>query len=105
MQPLHRLCKLDEFSSVATYGVTGVGEAIKATSPELLATGLSHPWSDIARMRDRLAHRYFDTTHSQVAGAVKRDLEPLTTAAVVRLQDRLPRGELARTAANGAGYA
>ena len=40
-------------------------------------------------MRDRLAHRYFDTTHSQVAGAVKHDPDPLK-AAVVRLQDRLP---------------
>ena len=69
-----------------------IGEAIKAISPELLATELSHPWSDIARMRDRLAHRYFDTTHSQVAAAVKHDLDPLK-AAVVRLQDRLPLGE------------
>lgn len=40
-------------------------------------------------MRDRLAHRYFDTTHSQVAGAVENDLEPLA-AAVRRLQTRLP---------------
>jgi len=40
-------------------------------------------------MRDRLAHRYFDTTHSQVAGAVENDLEPLE-AAVRRLQTRLP---------------
>lgn len=39
-------------------------------------------------MRDRLAHRYFDTTHSQVAGVVKHDLEPLE-AAVLRLQGRL----------------
>jgi len=40
-------------------------------------------------MRDRLAHRYFDTTHSQVAGAVDNELEPLK-AAVLRLQTRLP---------------
>ncbi len=40
-------------------------------------------------MRDRLAHRYFDTTHGQVAGAVENDLEPLK-AAVLRLQMRVP---------------
>lgn len=62
-----------------------IGEAIKVISPELLASEPSHPWSDIARMRDRLAHRYFDTTHSQVAGVVKHDLEP-HKAAVLRLQ-------------------
>jgi uncharacterized protein with HEPN domain len=43
-------------------------------------------------MRDRLAHRYFDTNHSHVTGAVEHDLEPLL-AAVLRLQGRLPPGE------------
>lgn len=66
-----------------------IGEAIKALSSDLLHNEPGHPWTDIARMRDRLAHRYFDTTHSQVAGAVENDLEPLK-AAVRRLQTRLP---------------
>ncbi len=66
-----------------------IGEAIKAISPELLHAEPHQPWSDIARMRDRLAHRYFDTTHSQVASAVQNDLEPLR-AAVQRLQTRVP---------------
>jgi uncharacterized protein with HEPN domain len=69
-----------------------IGEAIKAISPELLKTEPGHPWTDIARMRDRLAHRYFDTTHSQVASAVEHDLEPLKDA-VLRLQGRLPAEE------------
>ena len=66
-----------------------IGEAIKAISPELLGTEPGHPWSDIARMRDRLAHRYFDTNHGHVTGAVEHDLEPLR-GAVLRLQERLP---------------
>lgn len=65
-----------------------IGEAIKATSAELLDSEPGHPWTDIARMRDRLAHRYFDTTHSRVAGVVQHDLEPLK-AAVLRIQGRL----------------
>ena len=69
-----------------------IGEAINAISPELLDTEPGHPWTDIARMRDRLAVRYFDTTHGHVAGAVEHDLEPLL-AAVLRLQGRLPPGE------------
>lgn len=39
-------------------------------------------------MRDRLAHRYVDTTHSRVAGVVEHDLDPLV-AAVLRIQSRL----------------
>lgn len=39
-------------------------------------------------MRDRLAHRYFDTSHSIVAATVANDL-PLLEAAVSRLVERL----------------
>ena len=60
-----------------------IGEAIKAISTEFLDTEPGHPWSDIARMRDRLAHRNFDTNHSHVSGAVEHDLGPLE-AAVLR---------------------
>jgi uncharacterized protein with HEPN domain len=38
-----------------------IGEAVKALSPDLLDTEPGRPWTDIARMRDRLAHRYFDS--------------------------------------------
>lgn len=69
-----------------------IGEAIKAISPGLLDNEPDHPWSDIARMRDRLAHHYFDTSHSQVTATVQHDLEPLK-AAVQRLHDRLASGE------------
>ena len=64
-----------------------IGEAIKALSPALLATEPAIPWSDIARMRDRLAHRYFDTAHSRVAQTVRHDLDPLE-AAVLRLRSQ-----------------
>jgi uncharacterized protein with HEPN domain len=41
-------------------------------------------------MRDRLAHRYFDTSHAIVAATVAKDL-PLLEAAVGRLAERLAR--------------
>jgi uncharacterized protein with HEPN domain len=66
-----------------------IGEAVKTVSSELLATEPAIPWTQIAAMRDRLAHRYFDTSHAIVAGTVTNDLPELLTA-VARLQDRLP---------------
>lgn len=69
-----------------------IGEAIKALPAPLLETEPQMAWSDIARMRDRLAHRYFDTQHSYVAHAVTHDLEPLERA-VTRLLERLTNGE------------
>ena len=65
-----------------------IGEAIKALPAQLLETEPQTAWTDIARMRDRLTHRYFDTQHSYVAYAVSHDLEPLE-AAVKRLLERI----------------
>ena len=65
-----------------------IGEAIKSLPSELLETEPDLPWDDIAGMRDRLAHRYFDTEHSIVASTVKQDLQPLELA-VIRLQARV----------------
>ena len=62
-----------------------IGEAVKALPKEILASEPSSPWTQIARMRDHLAHRYFDTTHAVVQATVDNDLEELA-AAVARLQ-------------------
>lgn len=65
-----------------------IGEAVKALPRELLDTEPSMPWEQVAGMRDRLAHRYFDTSHSIVAGTVEHDLPELSKA-VERLRERV----------------
>lgn len=69
-----------------------IGEAVKALPDDVLAGEPSIPWSQIARMRDHLAHRYFDTTHAIVRATVDNDLDELRDAAV-RLLDTLPDDE------------
>lgn len=64
-----------------------IGEAVKALPRELLATEPDVPWEQVAGMRDQLAHRYFDTSHSIVAATVNNDLPELERA-VKRLGDR-----------------
>jgi uncharacterized protein with HEPN domain len=61
-----------------------IGEAAKAIPAELLASEPALPWTQIAGMRDRLAHRYFDTSHAILAATVSDDL-PELEAAVGRL--------------------
>lgn len=63
-----------------------IGEAVKALPSGLLQTEPDLPWSEIARMGDHLAHRYFDTTHAIVAGTVSHDL-PQLGQAIARLLD------------------
>ena len=64
-----------------------IGEAVKGLSADLLATEPDLPWAQIAGMRDRLAHRYFDTSHAIVQGTVDHDL-PVLAAVVERLRSR-----------------
>jgi uncharacterized protein with HEPN domain len=60
-----------------------IGEAVKVLPAELLATE-ELPWAQISGMRDRLAHRYFDTSRAIVRATVSEDL-PQLEAAVRRL--------------------
>jgi uncharacterized protein with HEPN domain len=67
-----------------------IGEAVKGLSPELLETEPAIPWSAIARMRDHLAHHYFDTDHAIVQDIVDHELDPLLIS-VHSLSERVNR--------------
>jgi Protein of unknown function DUF86 len=57
-----------------------VGEAVKALPAEILDSQPNIPWTQIARMRDHLAHRYFDTNHAVLQATVENDLPELERA-------------------------
>ena len=57
-----------------------IGEAVKALPADLLSSQPGIPWSQIARMRDHLAHRYFDTDHAILQATVDNDLPELENA-------------------------
>lgn len=65
-----------------------IGEAVKALPADRLAAEPDIPWREIARMRDQLAHRYFDASHSILRATVEQDLPPLRQA-IDRLIDRM----------------
>lgn len=65
-----------------------IGEAVKALPKDLVSARPEIPWGEIARMRDHLAHRYFDTTHAIVQATVDTDLDQLL-AAVLDLLERV----------------
>lgn len=64
-----------------------IGEAVKGIPADLRAEEPGIPWRDVAAMRDRLAHAYFDISHEVVAATLAHDL-PELEAAVRRLADR-----------------
>jgi len=69
-----------------------IGEAVKALPDDLLDTQPTIPWRQIARMRDHLAHRYFDTAHSILQATVDKDLPELEKAiqAMIAVVDTEP---------------
>ena len=66
-----------------------IGEAVKALPAESLNSQPGIPWSQIARMRDHLAHRYFDTSHAIVQATIDNDLPELERA-IRALAESLP---------------
>ena len=67
--------------------IVEIGEAVKDVDPDVLATEPEVHWQGIARMRDRLAHHYFDTSHAIVQATIDEDL-PVLEAAVRRMTGR-----------------
>lgn len=61
-----------------------IGEAVKDLSDDVTALEPDIAWSGIARMRDHLAHRYFDTTHAIVEATARHEV-PRLAAAVRRI--------------------
>ena len=49
-----------------------IGEAVKALPAEVLSSQPGIPWSQIARMRDHLAHRYFGVDPAERGGGLGR---------------------------------
>ncbi len=68
-----------------------IGEAVKALPRDLLDHEPAIPWDQVAGMRDRLAHRYFDASHAILQATVERDLPELEQA-VQRLNEQLGEG-------------
>jgi uncharacterized protein with HEPN domain len=65
-------------------GLIEIGEAVKAIAVDPLTRPPAVPWREIARMRDHLTHRYFDTQRDIVADVVTTD-SPELRRVVVRL--------------------
>jgi len=66
------------------YNLLVIGEAVKALDDTTRGAEPSIPWSDIAGMRDLLAHEYFRIDAAIVERTIRKDL-PALDLAVQRL--------------------
>lgn len=77
-----------------------IGEAVKHLDPGLTDQEPDIPWRAIARMRDQLAHHYFDTDHAIVAEAVAR-IGPAVTPSCRHFRSSSSSPGTSRTPASG----
>jgi uncharacterized protein with HEPN domain len=66
--------------SAVLHQITIIGEAAKRLSEEFKDRYARVPWSDIARMRDKLIHHYNDVVLDRVWEAVTTDIPELLRA-------------------------
>jgi uncharacterized protein with HEPN domain len=64
-----------------------IGEATKKLSAGLQAKHTQTPWREMAGMRDKVVHDYFDIDHQVVWDAARRDLPPLRDQVEAILQE------------------
>lgn len=57
-----------------------IGEAVKNLAPETRDSEPETAWSDIAGLRDLIAHEYFRIDIDRILAIVERDLPPLERA-------------------------
>ena len=57
-----------------------IGEAVKHLALETRKSASEIPWSDVAGLRDLIAHEYFKIDIERVLAIVERDLPPLEQA-------------------------
>jgi uncharacterized protein with HEPN domain len=57
-----------------------IGEAVKNLAPETRESEPEIPWTDVAGLRDLIAHEYFRIEIDRVLAIVQRDLLPLEQA-------------------------
>ncbi len=57
-----------------------IGEAVKHLAPKTRESSPEIPWTDIAGLRDLIAHEYFRIDIQRVLEIVEKDLPPLEQA-------------------------
>ena len=64
-----------------------IGEAVKNVPAEWRERYDQVPWRNMARMRDKIVHHYFDVNYPIVWNVLKNELDPLRQTVELMLQE------------------
>lgn len=81
--------------SAVAFKIENIGEASKNIPKEIRAKYKNLPWTDMARMRDKITHFYFGINYKVVWSVVKKEL-PAIEAAITKILSDLSLAEKKR---------
>lgn len=73
--------------SAVAFKIENIGEASKNIPKEIRAKYKYLPWTDMARMRDKITHFYFGIDYKIVWSVVKKELPAIEPAVAKMLSD------------------
>lgn len=73
--------------SAVAFKIENIGEASKNMPREIKAKYKDLPWTEMARMRDKITHFYFGIDYKVVWSVVKKELPALEPAIIKILDD------------------
>jgi len=82
----------DKTRSAVTFKVENIGEAAKNIPKEVKTKYKQLPWSDMAKMRDKITHFYFGINYKTVWKVVKEDL-PVIEQEIAKILSELKESE------------
>ncbi len=74
--------------SAVAFKIENIGEASKNIPKEIKAKYKDLPWTEMARMRDKITHFYFGINYKVVWSVVKKELPALESAITKILSDQ-----------------
>jgi uncharacterized protein with HEPN domain len=77
----------DKTRSAVAFKIENIGEASKNIPREIKAKYKALPWTDMAKMRDKITHCYFGINYKVVWSVVKKELPAVEHAVAKILSD------------------
>ena len=77
----------EDLSRAVVRSLEIIGEATKSIPVEWTKKYAAVPWKQIARMRDRLIHHYFDIDFEVVSNVLETEIDPLAETVAIMLQE------------------
>ncbi len=77
----------EDLSRAVVRSLEIIGEAVKSIPMEWREQYPAVPWQQIARMRDRLIHHYFDIDFEVVSNVLEVEIAPLAATVATMLQE------------------